>query len=56
LEYVLNGKTMQTPTMSVEAGDEIEAEAKARQEAKNTWKLTVGGKAPEFRHYKTTRI
>jgi hypothetical protein len=56
LQYVWNGKTMQTPTMSVEAGDEIEAEAKARQEAKNTWKLTVGGKALEFRHYKTTRI
>jgi hypothetical protein len=56
LQYTWNGQTLHTPEMPIEASDEIAAEAKARQHAKETWRTTNGSKPPEFKHYKTTRI
>jgi hypothetical protein len=56
LQYTWNGKTMQMPGMNVDASDEIDAERTAREHAKETWRTTVGGKPPEFKHFKTTRV
>jgi|HubBroStandDraft_4_1064222.scaffolds.fasta_scaffold425197_2 hypothetical protein len=55
LQYTWNNKTLYD-SKDVGATDEIDAERKVREHLAWSWKLTVGGKPPEFRHYKTTRI
>jgi hypothetical protein len=55
LQYTWNGKELHD-SADVEATDEIDAERKVRENLKWSWSRTVGGRPPEFRHYKTTRI
>jgi hypothetical protein len=55
LQYTWNGKELHD-SADVEATDEIDAESKVRENLKWSWSRTVGGRPPEFRHYKTTRI
>jgi hypothetical protein len=56
LKYTFNNKELHIGPHETEASDEIDAEHKAREHAKDTWRMTVGGRAPEFRLHTTTRI
>lgn len=61
LQYVWTNKmgvtkTMETSPFVTEARDRIEAESKARADAMYSWRMTVGGRPPEFRAYSTTRV
>jgi hypothetical protein len=52
LQYVYNGKTLYYET-TVTASSENEAERLATEDARSSWRLTVGGSPPEFRAYRT---
>jgi hypothetical protein len=49
LRYTHQGREMSFETGGIEASDEIDAEYKARQQFREHWRLTVGGKVPETR-------
>ena len=56
LKYTHNNKDLHFGPHETEASDGIDAEHKIRQMAKDHWKMTVGGSAPEFKAHSTERI
>lgn len=56
-QYDLNGAHKYTGSFIIHnATDQVDAEAKARVAAKKWWQTQGGGKSPEFRAYRTTKI